>query len=94
MKHDPVPPKKPHRFRPSTVVLHRIRLYQKTADLLIKKLPFQRVAKEIVQNYKVKRAIYTTLVFIEYIAGGYSVPVNGLAGTPGGDRGGMSITYT
>jgi histone H3 len=42
------------------VVLHRIRPYKKTTDLLIKKLPFQRVVKEIAQNYKVKRAIYTT----------------------------------
>ncbi|KAJ7353016.1 histone H3, partial [Mycena albidolilacea] len=53
MKHAPVPPKKPHRFRPGTVVLHHIRQYQKTTDLLIKKVPFQCLVKEIAQNYKV-----------------------------------------
>ncbi|KAJ7857497.1 histone 3 [Mycena olivaceomarginata] len=52
MKHSQLPPTRPHRFRPSAVVLHRIRPYKKTTELLIKKLPFQRVVKEIAQNYK------------------------------------------
>ena len=42
--------KRPHRFRPGTVALKEIRKYQKSCDLLIKRLPFQRVVKEIVQN--------------------------------------------
>ena len=33
--------KKPHRFRPGTVALKEIRRYQKTTELLIRKLPFQ-----------------------------------------------------
>lgn len=32
--------KKPHRYRPGTVALREIRQYQKSTDLLIKKLPF------------------------------------------------------
>lgn len=44
--------KKPHRFRPGTVALREIRKYQKSTDLLIRKLPFQRLVKEIAQDYK------------------------------------------
>ncbi|GLU06342.1 hypothetical protein SLE2022_233840 [Rubroshorea leprosula] len=33
--------KKPHRFRPGTVALREIRKYQKSTELLIRKLPFQ-----------------------------------------------------
>eukprot|EP00956_Cyclotella_meneghiniana_P039036 scaffold164336_cov25-Cyclotella_meneghiniana.AAC.1 len=39
--------KKPHRYRPGTVALREIRRYQKSADLLIRKLPFARVVKEV-----------------------------------------------
>ncbi|KAI5072575.1 hypothetical protein GOP47_0012681 [Adiantum capillus-veneris] len=35
--------KKPHRFRPDTVALREIRKYQKSADLLICKIPFQGI---------------------------------------------------
>ncbi len=44
--------KKPHRFRPGTVALREIRKYQKSTDLLIKKLPFQRLVREIASEYK------------------------------------------
>ncbi|XBH96251.1 hypothetical protein VPH35_086676 [Triticum aestivum] len=33
--------KKPHRYRPGTVALCEIRKYQKSTELLIRKLPFQ-----------------------------------------------------
>ena len=33
--------KKPHRFQPGTVALKEIRRYQKSTELLIRKLPFQ-----------------------------------------------------
>ncbi|KAK7918947.1 hypothetical protein WMY93_010231 [Mugilogobius chulae] len=36
--------KKPHRYRPGTVALREIRRYQKSTELLIRKLPFQRCA--------------------------------------------------
>ena len=32
--------KKPHRYRPGTVALREIRKYQKSTELLIRKLPF------------------------------------------------------
>ena len=45
--------KKPHRYRPGTVALREIRRYQKSTDLLIRKLPFQRLVREIAQDFKV-----------------------------------------
>lgn len=39
--------KRPHRFRPGTVALREIRRYQKSTELLIRKLPFQRLVREI-----------------------------------------------
>jgi histone H3 len=39
--------KKPHRFRPGTVALREIRKYQKSTDLLIPRLPFSRLVREI-----------------------------------------------
>lgn len=44
--------KKPHRYRPGTVALREIRKYQKSTDLLIRKMPFQRLVREIAQDYK------------------------------------------
>lgn len=46
--------KKPHRFRPGTVALREIRRYQKSTELLIRKLPFQRLVREIAQDFKVR----------------------------------------
>ena len=42
--------KKPLRYRPGTVALREIRRYQKLMELLIRKLPFQRLVREIAQN--------------------------------------------
>lgn len=39
--------KKSSRYRPGTVALREIRKYQKSTELLIRKLPFQRLVKEI-----------------------------------------------
>ena len=44
--------KKPHRYRPGTVALREIRRYQKSTDLLLRKLPFQRFVREIAQDFK------------------------------------------
>ena len=44
--------KRPHRFRPGTVALREIRKYQKSTELLIRKLPFQKVVKEIASEFK------------------------------------------
>lgn len=39
------------RYRPGTKALREIRQYQKTSDLLIRKLPFARLVKEVAENY-------------------------------------------
>ncbi|KAJ7180626.1 histone-fold-containing protein [Mycena filopes] len=44
--------KKTHRFRPGTVALQEIRTYQKRTDRLIRRLPFQRLVREIAQEFK------------------------------------------
>ncbi|EZG82921.1 histone H3 [Gregarina niphandrodes] len=44
--------KKPRRFKPGVVALREIRKYQKSTELLIRKLPFQRLVKEIAAEYK------------------------------------------
>ena len=44
--------KKPHRYRPGTVAIREIRKYQKSTELLIRKLPFQRLVREIAQDFK------------------------------------------
>ena len=43
---------KPHRYRAGTVALQDIRHFQKTSELLIRKLPFQRLVREIAQDFK------------------------------------------
>ena len=42
--------KKRRRYRPGTVALREIRKYQKSTQLLIRKLPFQRLCREITQD--------------------------------------------
>ena len=42
--------KKPHRFRPGTVALREICRYQKSYDLLIHKILFQRLVKEVTHS--------------------------------------------
>ena len=41
---------KTRRYRPSTVALREIRCYQKSTELLLRKLPFQQLVKEIAQD--------------------------------------------
>ena len=41
---------KVHRYRPGTVALREIRRYQKSTDLLIRRLPFQRLVREICRD--------------------------------------------
>lgn len=40
------------RYRPGTVALREIRRFQKGTDLLIRKLPFQRLVREVAQELK------------------------------------------
>ena len=44
--------KKPMRYRPGTVALREIRRYQSTTELLIRKLPFSRLVREIARDFK------------------------------------------
>ncbi|ETN36732.1 uncharacterized protein HMPREF1541_09010 [Cyphellophora europaea CBS 101466] len=44
--------KRRHRYRPGTVALREIRRYQKSTDLLIRKLPFQRLVREIAHDLR------------------------------------------
>ena len=44
--------KKPHRFRPGTVALREIRRFQKSNEILMRKLPFQRLVREIASEYR------------------------------------------
>ena len=44
--------KKPHRSRPGTVALREIRRFQKSTELLMRKLPFSRLVREIAQDFK------------------------------------------
>ena len=44
--------KKPHRYRLGTVALRVIRRYQKSTEMLIRKLPFQHLVREIAQDFK------------------------------------------
>ena len=52
--------KKPHRYRPGTVAIREIRRYQKSTDLLIRKLPFQRLVREIAQEFRTDIRFTTT----------------------------------
>lgn len=45
---------KKRRFRPGTVALRDIRRYQKSTELVIHKRPFQRLVREVAQNFSVK----------------------------------------
>ena len=54
--------KKPHRYRPGTVALREIRKYQKSTDLLIRKLPFQRLVREIAQDFKTDLRFQSTAI--------------------------------
>lgn len=44
--------KRPRRYRPGTKALKEIRKFQKSTELLIRKRPFQRLVREIAQDFK------------------------------------------
>ena len=45
-------PKRVHKYRPGTVALREIRRYQRSTNLLIRRLPFQRLVREIVEDLR------------------------------------------
>jgi histone H3 len=66
--------KRPHRFRPGTVALREIRQYQKSTELLIRKLPFQRLVREIAQLFRCDlRMQSTALLALQEAAEAYLV---------------------
>jgi len=48
--------KKPRRYRPGTRALQEIRKYQRSTELLIRRLPFQRLVREIFAEEEGRRA--------------------------------------
>ena len=54
--------RKPHRYRPGTVALQEIRRYQKTTDFLIRRAPFSRLCREILQEMKIDARLQSTAV--------------------------------
>ena len=63
--------------------------YQKSTELLIRKLPFQRLVREIAQDFKVCLVChvylgYVTDAFLFVIIDGSSFPVLCRHGSPGG----------
>ena len=54
--------KKPRRYRPGTKALREIRKYQKSTNLLIRKLPFQRLVREIAQEFKTDLRFQSTAI--------------------------------
>ncbi len=66
--------KKPHRFRPGTVALREIRKYQKTSDLLLRKASFQRLVREVAQDFKSDtRFVSDALFALQHASEGYLV---------------------
>ncbi|CAL5366120.1 unnamed protein product [Camellia sinensis] len=56
--------KKPYRFRSGTVMLREIRKYQMSIELLIRKLPFQRLVREIAQDFKTDISFQNSVVTV------------------------------
>jgi len=44
--------RKPRRFKPGTVALREIRRYQRSTEMLLKKLPFQRLVRSVATEFK------------------------------------------
>ncbi|KAF4810995.1 histone H3-like centromeric protein hH3v [Colletotrichum tropicale] len=47
---DPIPNRGKRRYRPGTVALREIRKYQSGTDLLLRRLPFSRLVREIAES--------------------------------------------
>ena len=68
--------RKPRRYRPGTVALREIRRYQMSTELLVRKIPFQRLVREVVtslfpnENYRFQS---TALLALQEAAEDYLV---------------------
>ncbi|XP_037835073.1 histone H3-like, partial [Kryptolebias marmoratus] len=54
--------KKPHLYRPETMAIREIHHYQKFTKLLIRKLPFQHLVREIAQDFKIDLSFQSSAV--------------------------------
>ena len=45
--------KKPHRYQPGMVALREVRRYQRSTENLIRRTPFQKLIREISQEYRI-----------------------------------------
>ena len=64
----------PHRYRPGTVTLREIRRYQKSTELLIRKLPFQCLVHKILQGYGVGYSVTLAMMMaLQEVAEAYLV---------------------
>ena len=52
--------RKEHRWRPGTVALREIRRFQKSSELLIPKLPFSRLVREIARGQRTELRFQST----------------------------------
>ena len=52
------------RYRPGTVALREIRRYQKSTNLLLRKLPFQRLVREIGQGILANCRFQSTAILV------------------------------
>ncbi|KAL8514463.1 hypothetical protein ACS0TY_013541 [Phlomoides rotata] len=55
--------KKPHHYNPRTAALRKIDKYQKNTELLIHKLPFRHLVREITQDFKTDLRFQSYAVF-------------------------------
>ena len=63
-----------NRYRPGCLALQEIRHYQKSTNLLIRKLPFQQLIKELAQKFKVDvRFRSSTLMALQEAAEAYLI---------------------
>ncbi len=78
--------KKPHRYRPGTVALREIRRYQKSTELLIRKLPFQRQVtfrnfpRVLLGDFSL--VITASVTLLEKVSSVYVWPANWLLAEP------------
>ena len=56
--------KKPRRYRPGTVVLQDIRRYQRSAELLMRRAPFDHLVKRIVQDMQHGGLVFRVLPMV------------------------------
>ena len=66
--------RKPRRYRPGTVALRGIRRFQKSTELLIRRMPFQRLVREIAQTYSLYLRFQSgAVIALQEAAEAYSV---------------------